>query len=800
MNKAHAPEAVNGLFQQALQSQAAGRLAEAEQLYRKILTLDPGHAHSFHMMGLMAYDLRGYDIAEDMIRQALALQDKIFLFHNSLGNVLKAKNKFDDAAASYRKAIALKPDYADALNNLGTALAALGRPDDAMESYKKALAADPRHADTLTNMGVLLESRGRPDEAVVYYQRAIAIAPNLAEAHFNLGNAFKTQGLFDDAQNSYKRAIAIDPKHGNALNNLGTALDALGKTGEAIESYGRAIALRPDFAEAHFNLGNALRRLGQFDEAARHYRQAAAIRPHAAARHCLGAVMHTMGQYHDAEMHYKSALALEPGFADALNGLGITYATLGRFEQAVDCYERALAIKPDAIETLSNLGLVYKDYGRLEESIAYFRRALDIAPRSHVTFSNLLLAMVYASSVSPEELAATARQFDETIAAPLRRHRLLVRNADPERKLRIAYVSPDLRDHAVNYFLEPLLKRHDRDRFEIFAYSNTLREDTVTARLRQEFDQWRDIRFLDDDRAADLIEADAIDILIDVAGHTANNRLMTFARKPAPVQVTWLGYPATSGMTAMDYRITDRFTEPVGMTERLNVETLWRLPEMFCCYQPFANSPAAIDHPPFEDNGHITFGCFNNFAKVTDPVLESWGRIMAQIPDSRLLLEIAGIDITSFRTAVEERMQRLGLPLDRVTLQLRSRANQYVLYNKIDIALDPFPCSGGTTSMDTLWMGVPFVTLAGRHFVSRMGVSFLNNIGLPELIARDRDHYVDLAVALARDKARLKALRHNLRERMAASPLMNSESFTRAMEDAYRGMWREWCASVLDTH
>jgi predicted O-linked N-acetylglucosamine transferase (SPINDLY family) len=406
--------------------------------------------------------------------------------------------------------------------------------------------------------------------------------------------------------------------------------------------------------------------------------------------------------------------------------------------------------------------------------------------------------MVYAASVSPQELAATAREFGERLADPLRQQRPFVRDRDPERKLRIGYVSADFREHPANYFFEPLLKLHDRQTFEVFAYYNLAQGDNITARLKQEFDHWRDVHVLSDGAVANLIEADEIDILVDLAGHTGHSRLLVFARKPAPVQVTWLGYPATTGMVAMDYRITDSYAEPPGMTEHLNAETLWRLPEIFCCYAAHENSPDVIDHPPFEDNGHITFGCFNNFAKVTNPVLETWARILAQATESRLLLEILGLESPKFRAEVETRLQRCGLPLDRVILEPRKRSNQFVLYNRIDIALDPFPCAGGTTSFDTMWMGVPFITLAGEHFVSRMGVTILANAGMPELIAKNTDEYVSLAVNLALDKDRLRFLRHDLRQKVAASPLMNQPAFARNMEAAYREMWRKWCATQSD--
>ena len=318
-------------------------------------------------------------------------------------------------------------------------------------------------------------------------------------------------------------------------------------------------------------------------------------------------------------------------------------------------------------------------------------------------------------------------------------------------------------------------------------------------RLKESVDHWHNIRPLDDDAAADLIEADGIDILIDLSGHTRANRLLVFARKPAPIQVTWLGFSATTGMRAMDYRITDVYAEPVGMTEHLNVETLWRLPRIFCCYQGSDHGPAVIDHPPKDDNGYVTFGCFNNYAKLTDPVLALWARIMARLPDARLMLEIFGLESEKFRAEVEARLTGFGLPLDRLILMPRSAANQFVLYNKVDIALDPFPSNGGTTSLDTLWMGVPFVTLAGDRFSSRMGVSILSNAGLAELIAADEDQYVELAVALATDDARLRSVRHNLRERVEKSPLMDQALSARDMADAYRGMWKIWCEQQNET-
>jgi predicted O-linked N-acetylglucosamine transferase (SPINDLY family) len=502
------------------------------------------------------------------------------------------------------------------------------------------------------------------------------------------------------------------------------------------------------------------------------------------------------GKYGDAESCCRAALGLIPDNVEFLVKLSGILLHLDRTEEALPFLELALVIRPHTSEILNNLAVAYKKQGMLDQSIACYKEAVVLAPKDNHLHSNLLMAMIYTATVSPENLAATARQFGETVANEFLRSRILIRDKDPKRKLRIGYVSPDFRDHAVNYFFEFLLKYHDRAQFEIFGYSCATREDHVTARIKPALDHWRNITPMSDDIAADTIENDEVDILIDMAGHTADNRLLVFARKPAPIQVTWLGFPATTGMKAMDYRITDSYAEPHGMTESLNTETLWRIPEIFCCYGAHESNPNVINYPPFESNGYITFGCFNNFAKVTDPVLATWAKIMANVPESHLLLEIAGLEGPKFQNEVENRLQKHGLPLDRIILEPRKRCNQFVLYNKIDIALDPFPCVGGTTSMDTLWMGVPLVTLAGRHFVSRMGVSILTNAGLPELIAQNVDEYVKLAVDLANDRERLCALRHNLRDKVGASPLMDQKRFTRNMEAAYREMWRRWCLQI----
>jgi predicted O-linked N-acetylglucosamine transferase (SPINDLY family) len=429
-----------------------------------------------------------------------------------------------------------------------------------------------------------------------------------------------------------------------------------------------------------------------------------------------------------------------------------------------------------------------------DEAIAQARKALALVPDYLNAYQVLLLAMQYSASVTPEQMYAAHVCFGEQFEAPLRSAwQAHANSCEPSKRLKIGYVSPDFRKHAVAYFIEPILAQHDRTQVEVFCYHNDTQIDAVTERLQNLADKWIPCKHFSDEQLAERIRADGIDILIDLAGHTGGNRLLTFARKPAPVQVTYLGYPATTGLTAIDYRLTDGYAEPVGMTEALNTETLWRLPDIFCCYRAHDNSPDVIDHPPLHDNGFVTFGCFNNFSKLTEPVLKLWEKILQRVPNAKLMLEIAGLDVPAFRAEVDARLASFGLPADRLLLIPRHPQNQYKLYNRIDIALDPFPCNGGTTSLDTLWMGVPFVTLAGRHFTSRMGVTILANAGLQELVTNNEDDYVELAAELATDIPRLTALRDGLRERVQAGPLMDAPRFTRQLEQSYRTMWATWC-------
>ena len=445
----------------------------------------------------------------------------------------------------------------------------------------------------------------------------------------------------------------------------------------------------------------------------------------------------------------------------------------------------------------NNLGNVLLDRGQLNEAEIYFRRALQIKPDYSIAYSNLLFNMNYNSRHNPQDIFSEhllfAKKFAEPLSSAISPH---TNEREPNRRLRIGYCSPDFRRHPVAYFIEPVLVAHNREHFEVFCYSDSLSSDEVTRRIQEHTDQWQSIVGISDEKVAELIQKDNIDILIDLAGHTAKNRILLFARKPAPIQVSWIGYLATTGLSTIDYKIVDNYTDPIGKTEQFYTETLIRLPESFLCYLPDRDSPE-VGPLPALSTGHITFGSFNNFSKVTPEVFTLWARVLNELPESRLILKGKSFsDETTCQYAINMFTER-GISAERITLQSWDPSPKHLeSYNLVDIGLDTFPFNGATTTCEALWMGVPVITLAGTAYHSRAGISLLSNIGLPELVAKTHDEYIGIAINLASDIEKLQLLRKSLRDRMSHSPLTDAKRFTANLEMCYRKMWENWCKSV----
>ena len=632
-----------------------------------------------------------------------------------------------------------------------------GRLPEAEAAYREVLGADPDNIDALHFLGVIAYQLGRHDQAEALISRALLQNASNASAHNNLGNALQAQGKLEQALTSYRRALALEPNYVDALVNLGATYRAQGDLDQAVASYQKALALRPDAPMVCFHLGNILVEQGRQDQAVAYYRQ---------------------------------AIALRPGLAEVHSNLGNALRDCGRLGEAIVCYREALALRPDFPEAHYNLGNVLKDVGEVEEAVCSYRQALALAPDYAEARSNLLCALNYVPGLRPGDIYAEHREYARR-HCPAGAPRTYRNTRDVARRLRVGYVSGDFRRHPVAHFIEPVLARHHRNRVEVFCYYNNPRADDVTARIRSRADGWRDVFVLRDEAVVDLVLDDAIDILVDLSGHTGLHRLPVFGRKPAPVQATWLGYLNTTGLDAIDYRITDSHASPEGLFDAYHSEHLVRLPDSQWCYQPPSSCPEVCT-PPSANGGPFTFAAFSNLAKIGAPVIELWSRLVMQVPDSRLL--IVGPGLASVRSQFLERFTRRGVPAARVQLEEGKPFPDYLaMHREADVMLDTFPYNGGTTTCHALWMGVPLVSLAGETAPCRGGASVLNAIGLGELVAETPEKYLGIASSLAHDRRRLAALRSGMRERMRNSALMDSERFACNLEDAYAAMWRSWC-------
>jgi predicted O-linked N-acetylglucosamine transferase (SPINDLY family) len=695
----------------------------------------------------------------------------------------------------YRQILAAQPSQPDALHLLGVIAHQVGNYPAAIAYVGRAIDVQPRVAVYHRNLGLSYRALKRIAEAVACCRRAVELKPDFAEAHYDLAIALQDQSCPAEAVPHYRRALELKADYAEAWYGLGNALRELGHRDEAADCYRQLLKLQPDHAEGCNNLGNIVGDQGQLDEAIALYRRALAVRPdYVLAYTNLGSALHDRGYVAEAIACYREALARKPDDAGALSNLGNALKDQGQLDAAVASFRRAIELQPGFAHAWNNLGNALKDQGLIPEAIAAYRRAVDLDPAFALADSNL----VYTHSFLPEsddrtidgQLRRWNRQHAEPLAQSIRPHD---NDRTPDRRLRIGYVSPDFRLHPVAQFLLPLLESHDHQRFEIFLYASMSVHDAISDRCRAQADAWRDVFALSDEQLAGAIRRDEIDVLVDLAMHTAGNRLLTFARKPAPVQATYLAYCGKTGLATIDYRLTDPYLDPPAQNgpqeAASSFEQPIRLPETYWCYRPLGETPpvAALPSVPA---GQATFGCLNNFCKATPPALELWSRLLRAMPESRLLLHAHP---GSHRDRVRDLLAGQGVAPDRLTfVGMLPRDDYFRLYGQIHVALDPFPYGGGTTTCDALWMGVPVVSLAGRTSVGRGGLSILSSAGFPEFAAADADQYTRIALELAGDLRRLHQLRATMRDRVRRSPLMDGPRFARHVEAAYRTMWQRW--------
>jgi predicted O-linked N-acetylglucosamine transferase (SPINDLY family) len=631
-----------------------------------------------------------------------------------------------EAEMLYRQVLGAVPDHADALQLLGILAGQTGNLDAALELLGRAIVLEPAVAEHQYNRGELLRRAGRWDEAIASLDRAIALKPRLANAHATRACVVQQQGRLDEAVAAYRRALELGADDPVIDNNLGSALNDLGALDQAIAALGRAIERAPEYADAYANLGAVLHRAQRLDE-------------------------------------------------------------------SIAACRRAIELGANPAIAYNNLGNVLREAGALDEAIAAFRRAIELSGDGIVAQNNLIVTLHFHADYDARAILAENRRwaarYAASLATAIRPH---ANDRSPDRPLRIGFVSPDFRAHPAGQLVKPLFEHRDRGFAEYVCYANVPSPDEVTRRFQTLADHWRSVVGMSDESVAEQVRADRIDILVDLALHTAGNRLLVFARKPAPVQVSMLGMPSTTGLDTIGYRLTDGFFDPPGPSDDDYTERSIRLPRSIWCYEP-PDAALAVGPLPAARNGFVTFGGLNQFAKVSRPAVDAWIRILQALPGARLVLQSpAGSHLEPVRRLFDQ----AGIAADRITFVAKVPRSEYLKrYLELDLSLDPFPYSGHTTTFDALWMGVPVITCAGGTGVGRAGVSILSNLGLGELIARTHEEYVAIAVRLANDRAWLAELRAGLRQRMEASPLMDGKAYAAEVEAAFREMWKTWCGS-----
>jgi predicted O-linked N-acetylglucosamine transferase (SPINDLY family) len=594
-------------------------------------------------------------------------------------------------------------------------------------------------------------------------------------------------GRFTELEKFAHSLLKPYPDSGIVWKLYGLSLQMQGK--DALFALRKAAEFLPNDAEAHGNLAALLRARGQLDAAVASGRRALQIRPNFAEAHNnLGVALRDLGQTDEAVASYVRALEIKPDFIEVYNNLGGALKDLGRLDEAVASYRRALQSKPDFAEAHNNLGLACKDLGRFDDALTSFRRALEIKPDYLEARNNLLFTINYTAR-PPEYCLEEARKYGRMVSQKVNSRFTAWQCADPPRRLRVGMVSGDLHNHPVGYFLESLLANLDPARVELIAYPTDLLVDALTARIKPCFTAWKPLYSLNDADAARLIHADGVHVLLDLSGHTGKSRLPVFAWKPAPVQAAWLGYFATTGVAEMDYILGDKWTLPDG-EEHHFVEKGWRLSGVHSCLTP-PKEDVEVEELPALRSRSITFGTLNNLAKMNDRVVACWGRILSEIPNSRLYLNMSSLRDNALKKSVIERYVAHGIPENRLILEpTTGRMAALNSYNRIDIALDPFPYPGGTTSYEALWMGVPILTMRGSNYISHLGESIMHNAGLPDWIAANEEDYIAKAIAFSGNLESLASLRSSLRARVLASPLFDAKRFAQDFEDAMWGMWQ----------
>ncbi len=778
------------LMQVAVAFHQAGQLDEAEQQYRKLLAVLPTNTALLSNLGTIAIQKGDLDSALKLFERSLFINPNQANTIHNCGIALKDLKRLNDALVRFDSAIALVPNYVEAHFNRSVTLYELKRLNDALVSFDDVIALNPDYADAHFNRGVVLHDLNRLDEAFEVYKYTISLMPQYFAVYFKCGLLLHELNNLQEALAYFDCAIALKPDYADAYFSRANTLCRLERLEDAIVSYDQVIVLTPEFTGAYIIRGNVLQHLKRLDEALISYDFVISMKADDAEAYCCRAnVLHDLKRFDEAVISCRYALEIDPEYAEAYNNLGLTMLELGRLEEAEASFLKAIKYDPNHAKAYNGLGVISSRLGRLNSE--YFKKALAISPEYNDIFSNWLFNASMSASLNPSELFAEHLLYAEQYEAPLRPYWQSHNNdKDPYRCIQIGFVSGDFCDHAIASFVEPLLIHLSQfSSLTLHAYYNRVQIDKVSLRLQGYFSFWTAVVGLSDDELAEKIRSDGIDVLIDLSGHTSHNRLLTFARKPAPIQASWMGYPGTTGLQAMDYYLADKFFLPQEPFKDQFTEKLVYLPAT-APFNPH-NSAPDVNALPALTNGYITFGSFNRLNKFSPEVISVWAKLMLALPTSRLIL--AGMPESGYDTLITWFAEH-GIVHERLSFYPRSNIVEYLaLHHQIDMCLDTFPYNGGTTTCHATWMGVPTLTMAGQTPASRAGASLLQQLGLDDFVSNNVNEFVNKGLSLANDLERLTEIRKVLRKRFELSAYHQPELIAKSLEQALRIMWQRWC-------
>jgi pentatricopeptide repeat protein len=814
-------------FQRAFGFHQKGQLDKARELYQQILEKDPTHADALHLCGLISHQARNYQQAIELISKAIRSDSGNAVYHYNLGVSLIEAGRKKEAMISFRNAIRRYPHSPESWYNLANLLKEQGDSDESLLCYRRAVEIRPDYAQAYFNMARLLKDQKKYDEAIAYYHKASEIRPNHAQTYNSLANALFAQGKVQEAVSCYRKAVEVKPDYAEAWYNMATVLHDQEKFEDALSAYQQAISVKPDYVDAYNNMGIVLCAMNRYEDALLCYRKAITLMPHVAGCYNnLGATLSDLRRYDEALSAFNKALELNPRYADAYNNMGNLFKNQGKPEEAISAYRKALSLQPDYISALNNIGLTLKEVGKSEEAMSCYRKVLTIKPDEPAAYSNyfyLLLKMCFWKETDalksrleqmtraalaqgrktletpfenityfPDPLYNfnVARSWSDAMAAAAANSDLRFAFDKRERndKIVVGYLSFDFRHHAVGHLIAGIFGCHDRSKFRIIAYSYGYDDGSeYRRRIAHDCDEFIDIRNLSNTDAAQRIYNDRVDILVDLMGHTGFSRMDICAFRPAPVQVTWLGFPGTSGADFIDYIITDKTISPESH-EPYYSEKFVYMPHTYQSndrWQKISDKKIVRSDAGLPEQGFV-FCSFSQSYKIEPVMFDIWMRLLTQVENS--VLWLIESDPTTDRNLRQEAQER-GVNPDRLIFAPRMAKDEHLARHRLaDLVLDTRIYNGHTTTSDALYAGVPVIAMLGKHFASRVSASLLKAIGMPDMIVHSLEEYEVLALRLAQNPAALSALRERLENNRLTKPLFDTPLFVRHLEAAYLEM------------